>query len=205
MGAFMISSKFTGAVLAGGILALVSNNAQAHVSAHDKQVYDLGSYEDFIMNMRLPGSATGCCGGEDAIPAVHATLNKDGGYRVTVPAGTFGLPKDVIFDVPQDHILTGDQAYKICKAHPELKTCTPPEFTILWISSTSLNSKDPTAYCFWYPPQSTYNNKTKPDVQYGAVEKPMKMEDAIVLINHSRATYTKPAIGKETYQPAFWQ
>lgn len=190
-------SRFMGAAaIAAGATLMSSVPSSAHISEHDKVAYNLDDYADFIMNMKLPNSSSSCCGNEDAIANVKAVQDGTGGYTVTVPKGTYGVESDVTFYVPKEKVLTSEQAFKICNENPHLTTCAPPEFTILWISSASLNSFDPSAFCFWYP-QSFTENEIPEDSRFSTAQK-ITIKEAVRLINAARAE------SHSTAHPAIW-
>lgn len=195
-------SRFMGAAaLAAGATLMSSVPSSAHISEHDRHTYHLDDYADFIMNMRLPGNTNSCCGNEDAIAGVKAIPNESGSYTVTVPKGTFGLGRDVTFDVPKAYVLTAEQALKICDENPQLTTCAPPNFTILWISSSSLNSTSPSAYCFWYP--LSFSQNLQPDNSRSYAADKIPFEEAIELIRKSRDTMIVPASVRGSSQSDF--
>lgn len=79
---------------------------------------------------------------------VKLTQNETG---EALPNGGFRM------DVPDNLVLTGDQAAKSCSTRPDGERCVPSPFNIIW-TDDSYPTRDnpklrPTVYCFWPAPR----------------------------------------------------
>lgn len=161
-----MSLSHRGAALGAAALALHFSAATAHWSEKDGDRFNLADHHDFIMNVRLRDGGTRCCNGDDIFVGLKEQPSNDGGYKVTIPAGTVlfrdmtgkvtkQLENDTVIDVPPNRVLTDQHAYKACKELIKMgsKTCTPPVVNVLYIEPGSIETKNHATFCYWPQPK----------------------------------------------------
>jgi hypothetical protein len=157
----MISARFAGAsAIAVAALTVTATEISAHVPGHGPGHNMLAAYEDFINLMKRPDGMS-CCHLQDGIGFVPEKPLPGGAYSVTIPMGTIPqMAKSVVLEVPASKVLSAPHARAVCKElAPKSETCVAPPFNIIWLLPSSINSNEPTVYCYWPMPQFTENKE----------------------------------------------